>query len=148
MTSAMAGQLNRVEHEGKIIDISADYISVEIVNKSACAACHAKGVCAASDESIKVIEVPYDISTLVRDYQVGDTVNIVMKGSLGLKAIWIAYVVPLIVLVASIIVFHLCGMSELATGLGALAVVAVYYFVVFLFRNKLSKIFTFYIEPK
>lgn len=144
----MSRQLNKVEHEGRIIEISEDFISVEIVNKSACAACHAKGVCAASDESIKVIEVPHDIQSLTSNYEVGDEVNVVMKGSLGLKAIWIAYVVPLIVLVLSVVVLSSLKVGEVWTGLGTLAVIAVYYFGVFLCRNKLSKIFTFYIEPK
>ena len=144
----MTRQLDKVEHEGRIIEISEDFISVEIVNKSACAACHAKGVCAASDESIKVIEVPYDLHTLTSDYKIGDQVNVVMKGSLGLKAIWIAYVVPLIVLVASIIVLSLLKLNEVWVGLGTLMILAIYYFGVFLCRKKISKIFTFYIEPK
>ena len=144
----MTRQLDKVEHEGRIIEISEDFISVEIVNKSACAACHAKGVCAASDESIKVIEVPYDLHTLTSDYKIDDQVNVVMKGSLGLKAIWIAYVVPLIVLVASIIVLSLLKLNEVWVGLGTLMILAIYYFGVFLCRKKLSKIFTFYIEPK
>ncbi|MBQ0024256.1 MAG: SoxR reducing system RseC family protein [Bacteroidales bacterium] len=144
----MSKQINRVEHDGVITDISEEYISVEIVNKSACAACHAKGVCAASDESIKVIEIPLGLDTLACDYRIGDEVKVIMKGSLGLKAIWIAYVVPLIMLVASILVFSSLHLSEVAVGLGSIAVVAVYYLGVFIFRNKLSKIFTFYIEPK
>ena len=130
-----------------MIEISEQYISVEIVNKSACAACHAKGVCAASDEKIKVIEVPLSIDTLAEDYKVGDMVNVVMKGSLGLKAIWLAYVVPLLVLMASILVLSLLHLHEAAVGLVSVGVVALYYIVLFFFRNKLSKIFTFYIQP-
>lgn len=143
----MSRQLDKVEHEGRIIEISEQYISVEIVNKSACAACHAKGVCAASDEKIKVIEVPLSIDTLAEDYKVGDMVNVVMKGSLGLKAIWFAYVVPLIVLMAAILVFSLLHFHEAMVGLLSIGVVALYYLVLFFFRNKLSKIFTFYIQP-
>lgn len=143
----MARQLDRVEHEGKVVEISERYISVEIVNKSACAACHAKGVCAASDEKIKYIEVPLSIDTLAEDYKVGDTVLVVMKGSLGLKAIFLAYVVPLIVLMASILLFSLLHLHEAAVGLLSVGVTALYYIVLFIFRNRLSRIFTFYILP-
>lgn len=79
----------RIEHEGKVVSISENYIGVEIVSKSACAACHAKGVCAASDEAVKVIEVPYDIATLSADYKIGDCVNVVLSSSLGVRAIWL-----------------------------------------------------------
>ena len=136
----------RIEHEGKVVSVDKDYIAVEILNKSACAACHAKGVCGASDQSIKVVEVAQDIQTLSEDYQVGETVNIVMAPSMGTQAIWLAYVVPLMVLMASVGVFSLCGAGELLMGLGSLGLLALYYLIVFLCRNKISKIFTFSIE--
>jgi sigma-E factor negative regulatory protein RseC len=138
----------RIEHEGKVIAVDKDYISVEIVNKSACAACHAKAVCGASDESIKVVEVAQDILTLTQDFQVGETVNVVMSAGMGTQAVWFAYVVPLIVLMASVFVFWLCGVSELIMGVGSLGIVALYYLGVYLFRNKISKIFTFSIEKQ
>lgn len=139
---------DRIEHEGRVVGIDKDYISVEIVNKSACAACHAKAVCGASDQSVKVVGVAQDITTLAGNYQVGDTVNVVMSASMGTQAIWIAYVIPLIVLMAAILVFSSLKLGELYVGLGTLAVVALYYFGVFLFRNKLSKIFIFSIEKQ
>ena len=138
----------RIEHEGRVIAVNKDYISVEIVNKSACAACHAKAVCGASDEAVKVIEIAQDFSTLAGDYQVGETVNVIMSSAMGTQAIWIAYVIPLIVLMASILVFSLCGAGELLMGLGSLGVVALYYLGVFFLRNRISKIFIFYIEKQ
>ena len=138
----------RIEHKGKVVSVDKDYISVEILNKSACAACHAKGVCGASDQAVKVVEIAQDILTLTEDYQVGETVNVVMASSMGTQAVWLAYVVPLIVLMASIGVFSLCGAGELLMGLGSLGIVAVYYLFVYLFRNKISKIFTFSIEKQ
>ena len=138
----------RIEHEGRVIAVDKDYISVEIVNKSACAACHAKAVCGASDEAVKVVEIAQDFTTLADDYQVGETVNVVMSSAMGTQAIWIAYVVPLLVLMASILVFSLCGAGELLMGLGSLGVVALYYLGVYLLRNRISKIFIFSIEKQ
>jgi sigma-E factor negative regulatory protein RseC len=138
----------RIEHEGRVIAVDKDYISVEIVNKSACASCHAKGVCGASDEAVKVVEVAQSFATLADDYQVGETVNVVMSSAMGTQAIWIAYVIPLIVLMASILVFSLCGAPELWMGLGSLGVVALYYLGVYLMRNRISKIFIFSIEKQ
>lgn len=138
----------RIEHDGTVIAVDKDYISVELLSKSACAACHAKGVCGASDEAVKVVEVAQDITTLTEDYQVGEKVNVVMTPSMGIQAIWLAYVIPLIVLLTSVLVFHLCKAGELAMGLGSLGIVAVYYFGVWLFRNKISRIFIFSIEKQ
>ena len=138
----------RIEHEGRVIAVDKDYISVEIVNKSACAACHAKGVCGAFDEAVKVVEVAQDITTLTEDYQVGETVNVVMSSAMGTQAIWLAYVVPLLVLMLSILVFSLCGAGEVLMGLGSLGAVALYYLGVFFYRKKISKIFIFSIEKQ
>ena len=138
----------RIEHEGRVIAVDKDYISVEIVNKSACAACHAKGVCGASDEAVKVVEVAQDITTLTEDYQVGETVNVVMSSAMGTQAIWLAYVVPFLVLMLSILVFSLCGAGEVLMGLGSLGAVALYYLGVFFYRKKISKIFIFSIEKQ
>lgn len=140
--------MERIEHEGKVVSVDKDYIGVEIVNKSACAACHAKGVCGASDASIKVVEVAQDITTLTEDYQVGETVNVVMRESMGTQAVWLAYVVPLMVLMAAILVFWLCQASEVVMGLGSLGILALYYVILYFFRNKISKIFTFSIEKQ
>lgn len=138
----------RIEHEGRVIAVDKDYISVEIVSKSACAACHAKGACGASDQAVRVVDIAQDITTLSADYQVGETVNVVMAPSMGTQAVWIAYVIPLAVLMASILVFSLCGAGELTMGIGSLGIVALYYAGVFLFRSKISKIFIFSIEKQ
>ena len=138
----------RIEHEGKVVSVDKDYIAVEILNKSACAACHAKGVCGASDEAVKVVEVAQDITTLTEDYQVGETVNVVMSSAMGTQAIGLAYVVPLLVLMLSILVFSLCGAGEVLMGLGSLGAVALYYLGVFFYRKKISKIFIFSIEKQ
>lgn len=137
-----------VEHEGRVVGIGMDTISVEIVNKSACAACHAKEVCNASDESIRIIEIPYTISSLSEEYSVGEEVMVLLKASLGMTAVFLAYVLPLLLLVAAIIVMPSIGLGELTTGLAAIGVVAVYYVVLFMFRGKLDRIYSFSIKKK
>lgn len=141
-------KIENISHEGKIVDISEEYISVEIINKSACSGCHAKSVCVASDQSVKIIDIPYTLGTLVDDYKVGDEVNVILKSSLAADAIWIAYVFPLVALFLAIFILSSIGLAEIAVGLGAIGTVAVYYAVLAFFRNKLSRIFTFSIEKK
>ena len=49
----MSKQPRKIVHEGKIVEMDRESISVEIVNKAACATCHARGVCGASEEQVK-----------------------------------------------------------------------------------------------
>ena len=139
-------KIERVEHEGIIREISEDYITVEIVNKSACAACHARGFCVAGEEETRYVDVPYSIDTLVEEYNVGDKVNLVLNQSLGVSAVFISYAIPLVILILFLLILSNTGLNELAVGLLSLAGVGVYYFFVYLFRNRLERIFTFSIE--
>ena len=79
-------------------------------------------------------------------YKVGDTVQVATKMTMGLKAVWISYVIPLAVLM--ILILSLSGVfeNEVFRGLIAIAGVCVYYFIVWLFRDKLKNEFTFYIK--
>ncbi|MCF0164002.1 MAG: SoxR reducing system RseC family protein [Bacteroidales bacterium] len=143
----MAGRnINRVEHEGVVKEVGENVIKVEIVSKSACSACHAKSMCSMSDQKEKIIEIPYSIESLVQDIKQGDKVNVVLQSSLGLKAVFISYVIPLIILMILIVTLPKVGLDELMTGVCSLAGVAVYYLFVLMFRNKLERIFTFSIE--
>ena len=139
-------KIERVEHEGIIREISEDYITVEIVNKSACAACHAKGFCVAGEEETRYVDVPYNIDTLVVDYKVGDKVNLVLNQSLGVSAVFISYAIPLVILILFLLILSNTGLNELAVGLLSLAGVGIYYFFVYLFRDRLERIFTISIE--
>ena len=141
----MSRKRNVVDHEGVVTSITPTDINVEILNKSMCAACHAKSACTMSDISVKQIQVP---RTLKDDYQVGEEVLVVMKKSLGLRAVWISYVVPLIILMILLLSLPYLNFSELASGLIAAVGVCVYYLGVYLFRDKLAKEFTFAIEKK
>lgn len=135
--------MEQVEHEGRIIEITQDVIRVEILSKSACASCHAKGVCSASEVKVKIVDVPLTIGTLSQHFEEGEVVNVVLKPSLGMKATILAYGVPLLVLLAAIVVSSKCGATELWTGLWGIISVAAYYVVLSFFKNRLSRTFTF-----
>ena len=96
-----------------------------------------------SEEEEKVIMLPTDPYAT---YNVGDEVQVCTKMSMGLKAVWISYVIPLAVLM--ILILSLSGVigSEVYRALTAIGGVAVYYLFVWLFRNKLSNEFVFYIK--
>ena len=129
-----------VAHKGTIIEITQECIRVEIINKSMCAACHAKGFCSAGDTKDKIIDVAYFNNG---EYAVGDVVEVAMKRSMGFKAVWISYVVPLSVLLIFLLTLQGAGFSELHSGLFALLAVCVYYLMVYLLKDKLANKFVF-----
>ncbi len=134
---------NEITHKGKITEITPDFTTVEIIASSACSSCHAKGLCGMSEEQEKVIILPTDPYAT---YQVGDEVSVCTKMTMGLKAVWISYVIPLAVLM--ILILSLSGIfeNEALRGLAAIAGVGVYYFIIWIFRDRLKNEFTFYIK--
>lgn len=132
-----------IYHDGKIIEITPEFTSVEIISSSACSQCHAKGLCGFSEEESKVVMVPTSPYT---ERKVGDTVTLALKQTIGLKAVWISYVIPLIILMILVLSLSSVIDNEVWTGLTAIGGVALYYLVIWLLRDKLKNEFVFYIK--
>ena len=76
---------NEISHKGVIKSITPELTTVEILSTSACAECHAKGMCGMSESKVKEISVPTDPYSV---HEVGDEVQVMLKKSMGLKAVW------------------------------------------------------------
>jgi len=132
-----------VKHSGIITEITAEKTIVEIVSQSACAACHAKGLCGASEEATKHITVRTEQGS---DWKVGDQVEVTLRRSLGLKAVAISYIIPLLILLILVVSLPVVLESEYLVGLCAIAGIAVYYFIVYLLRDRLADGYEFHIN--
>ena len=87
--------------------------------------------------------VPTDPYT---ERKVGDIVDLVLKPSMGLKAVWISYVIPLAVLMILILLLSRFVESEVWVAAGSVAGVALYYFIIWLLRDRLKNEFVFCIR--
>ncbi len=135
--------MEEITHKGRIVAIDPDITTIEIISESACAACHAKGLCSLGESKVKEVQVR---TSAWNPHQIGDEVEVVLKKAMGYKAVFIAYGMPLVVLFAALAILTQLGVGELYAGLGALGAVALCYLVIFLFRNKISKEYTFYLK--
>ena len=138
----MSKRAEEIRHSGIVKEITPSTIVVEIEGKSACSQCHAKGACAASESKIKRIDVRRTPNVEV---EVGERVEVVLKASLGLKAVFISYVLPLIILLILLLTLPNMGVSELLTGLISLLAVGGYLVVIYLLRKRLAAQFDFVI---
>ena len=132
-----------ISHKGKVISSGQGIISVEIVSESACSACHAAGLCGMSESRKKIVEVP---AVRGKDYSVGQEVEVCLAPKTGLKAVLLSYVIPAMILLILILSLPLIGLGELAGGLLAVAGVALYYLVLYLFKGRLAGEYEFYIR--
>ena len=131
-----------IEHEGFIKNINENSVIVRIVSQSACAVCHAKGGCSAAEMQEKEVEV----TDLSGRYNVGDSVNLVMKQSQGYTALLIAYVYPFLLVFTTLLITTSSGLGDLKAGLLSLVVLLPYYLIIYALRNKIRKKFNFSIR--
>ena len=132
-----------VSHKGKVIKMTPQLTTVSILQHGACSACHAAGLCGMADLAEKTVEVPTDPYAV---YGVGDEVEVLLKASMGMKAVWLAYFIPLLIVVAVILGLVALGVGEVAAGVSGLGALAVYYFLLWLFRDRLKNEYIFTIK--
>lgn len=133
---------DEISHVGKIIAITPEVTTVEILSESACSQCHARGLCGASEEVAKHIRVRTVPGS--KD-SVGDTVRVCLKKSLGMKAVMLSYVIPVIILMILVVSLSVVCESDWLVGLVTLAGVAAYYGILYLMRDRLDGEYEFYI---
>ncbi len=133
-----------ISHEGIVSKITPEGIEVVIVSQSACAACHAKGVCGLGEAVEKIIQVP--VPDAQKFYQ-GQRVVVEMNESEGSKAVLWGFVMPFIILMIAFFFIYFLTHNEVYAGLGSLLSLVPYYFVLHLTKNWMRKKFTFNIHP-
>jgi len=132
-----------IVHNGLIRDIDDKNINVEIINTSMCSACHAKSVCIASDMAVKTVKVN---KNLYQGFKKGEEVKVLMKRSMGFRAVWLSYVLPLCILMILLLLLPFEIQNELVVATISLGALAIYYLIIRLFNNKISKKFVFVLE--
>lgn len=129
--------MSYIEHTGKVVATGNGVLLVQVEQVSACAACHAKGLCTASERADKVIEVVTD-----EQYEVGERVMLFGQSSMGLKAVLLAYVLPFVLIVAVLALMQQV-VNEAVAGIVALGTLIPYFFVLRCCRHMLQRKFTF-----
>lgn len=136
---------NEIRHRGVVTDVTEEYTTVEFVTESACSGCHARSVCGAAGAQKGSIQVRNRIGFVCEK---GDDVDIVLKSYLGMKAVVLCYVIPLVILLFLLLSLPSVTGSEMFQALACLAAVALYYAGIFLFRDRIEKSYEFVIEPR
>ena len=134
----MSENFRSIEHEGIVKSSDKKSVTVSIISLSACTGCHAEGICSLSGREEKTVEIP-GIYKVVP----GESVTVLMKQSSGFAAVFLGYVLPLILVVVMLIILASISVPELTAGLGAIAILIPYYLALYFFRKRINRKFTF-----
>ena len=132
-----------ISHEGIVTKITDDELEIKILAQSACAACHAKSACGMGEQAEKILTVPRPNG---QDFALNQKVNVKMAIGQGNKAAVLAYLIPIILLLAVLFVCLGLGLNEGLSALISIIALVPYYIVLYLRRDKLKQKFNYSIE--
>jgi len=132
-----------ISHEGIVTKITDDELEIKILAQSACAACHAKSACGMGEQAEKILSVPRPEG---QEFQLNQKVNVKMSIGQGNKAAVLAYLIPIILLLAVLFVCLGFGLGEGLSALISIVALIPYYIVLYLRRDRLKQKFEYTIN--
>ena len=122
----------RIEHRGVVESVATGVVMVRTERKTACAECHAKGLCGEQGGE-RVIKVA---TAEASAFEPGDKVIVALENTaMAFSAILWAYLFPLCILLAVLFSAHALGFSDGIAALASLGATALYYVVLYIMRR-------------
>ncbi len=136
--------VNKIKHLGIVENIDGLRLKVRIVQSSACSACSVRGHCSASEQKEKLIDV-YNVDRVA--CEIGERVMVVGATSMGMKAVLLAFVLPFVLVVATLfVVMRLSGGNEVVSALAGLGILLPFYLIIYMCKGRLGRTFFFTLE--
>ena len=123
-------------HSGVISKITGNSVIVSLEQNVHCESCRAKASCGISESNTKDIEIENTIDA----FTINETVTVVLKKALGLKAVFWAYVFPFFLMFATLLITSVF-LKEWLAGLVSLFILIPYYVTLYFLKNTLKSAF-------
>lgn len=134
-----------IERQGIIKSIKGNTLEVEIQSGSACQTCAARSGCGLPEQTRRLIPVIVPAS----DHRhVGDIVTVTMNQNLGRMAVFLAFILPLLLMLAVLFLTHAISEDENLSAISSLSVLVPYYLMLHIFRIPLKKRFLFKLKEE
>jgi sigma-E factor negative regulatory protein RseC len=130
--------ISEISHEGIVQSAEKDGITVLLSPSISCTGCQSEKSCRISGSDKKIVKVEGSFDILP-----GTRVNVSMKQAQGYSALFLGYILPLIIVVAALIISLSVSSNELLSGVVSLAILLPYYGALYLLRKSIGRKFTF-----
>lgn len=128
-----------ITHDGIVERVDGQTARVRIVQQSACSGCHAKSMCQASEMMIKAIDCE-----IGETMNVGDRVEVCVQQSLGWKAVFYSFVLPMALMMALLFVGQrFWADPSWLSGTVAIGSLAPYYLILHQFEGRFRRQYRF-----
>ncbi len=127
----------KLEHIGTVVELTTDSVKVRIEQRVACAGCASQASCTLSTEKKdETLTLACSNPTL---FQVGETVKLVSTQKKLYTALFWAYILPLVGLMASVVVCMQLFNNELIAAVSGLAFCALYILVLYSLPKRITR---------
>ncbi|MBR2025751.1 MAG: SoxR reducing system RseC family protein [Alistipes sp.] len=116
-------------------------VAIEVME--ACGSCASRKACAMGQSDKREIVVYTDDASA---YSVGEVVNVSARQTIGITAVLLCYVLPLVVMIAALASMVMLGCSEGIAALVSLVSIALYYAILGALHKRISKKIVFTIN--
>lgn len=119
-------------------------VTVELTESAGCSGCAAASICNPKGKKIETLEVAV---SRPESYREGEKVLLRGTAMMHRKAITVATVIPSIALIVVMVAIYVLTADQAAAALGGLGSMVFFFVMLWLFRDRLAKEFTFQLIP-
>ncbi len=131
--------MSEITHEATVVDIDKNIITLELIKTDACHSCAIKNVCQQKRNILAKVDNP-------QNYTNGQTVSVFIEEKKALTAIFLGYILPLMLVLAALFgVLYFLGDETLAAFV-SLSILPLYYLGIYCFDKKLKKTLSVRVE--
>ena len=131
-------------HLGTVTNVVPGTVTVQLRVVSACATCEAHSRCGFADSKDKTMAID---TPQWQQYRTGDRVTVAIDSRRGLQAVLVAYLLPALLLLATLALLTALHLPEGWVALLTLLVVGLYTLLLYLCRQRLQRQFAITITP-
>lgn len=129
--------MSRIEHLGTVKSHEDGYYYILIEQQTACSTCHAKGYCNPAEKGRDIVVKVADRGDL--DIKKGEKIKLFISKSNGLWAVALAYLIPVIICLFTLIILIELGISEPTSALITVGFIVIYFVFFLIFGQKFER---------
>ncbi len=122
-----------ISHKGVVVEVNSQIATLFIQSNEECHSCSISEFCGQTDRERNTFHVPQN------DLQKGDMVRLRIQPTIGTRAVFIAYIVPFLIILTLLIIGTFLGWKEWFSGTLSLLALVPYFFLVNLTKGKFKK---------
>lgn len=129
--------MTEIAHPATVIAVETSKITLQLTSENCCHNCALQNVCGSGEPSGRTITL--NDKEAAKNFYIGQNVEVILSSKQITQAAVYGYILPLLLVLFFLFVPYFLTHNETLAALLSLAVIPVYYSLLWLFRKKIKK---------